>query len=319
MPPAQKVLRSVARWTTLIAGAVAIALVPIPTVRGESRGLKRAATLERGSEVYARNCAGCHGAGGDGKGEAAAFLYPPPRDFVAAEYKFSSRPTPGLPTDEDLRQVIREGLRGTAMTGFPAMPAGDVEAVIGYLKTLSPRWEEPQDPPLAIPPDPWADDEAGGIEAGRRVYHVEAVCLSCHPSYLNSDEIVALSAAQGYEPIPLRDRAHLAIPKETANGSLIVPPDFRRDRIKTGSDLRNLYRVISAGITTTAMPTWDGVLEPEALWGLAHYVRSLAEERPFRAEPGVYVLRPTLDLRVGEAGLKASDETAGDEAYDEEF
>jgi mono/diheme cytochrome c family protein len=251
--------------------------------------------LKRGAEIYAAQCAGCHGVGGDGRGDAAAILYPKPRDFVAAEYKFSSRPTPGLPTDEDLRQVIRRGLSGTSMSGFPHMPESDVESLIAFLKTFSDRWEEPQASALTVPEDPWVGYEDQGIKKGREVYHVEAVCISCHPSYMTNDEITAVSERLGFAAIPLREDAHLSIPRENADGSLVFPPDFRRDRIKSGHDLRNLYRVISAGITTTAMPTWDGVLDSRQLWGLAHYIRSLSEERPRFVDPEAYALRPRID------------------------
>src|ERR1043166_2277363 len=40
--------------------------------------------LARGKTVYTQNCAACHGLNGDGKGDAAAFLAPKPRDFVKA-------------------------------------------------------------------------------------------------------------------------------------------------------------------------------------------------------------------------------------------
>lgn len=280
------------------ASAFLLLLALSPSLHAAEPAWRRAALLERGANVYERQCAGCHGLNGDGQGEAADLLYPKPRDFVAAEYKFSSRPTPELPTDDDLRQVIRQGLQGTSMNGFPLMAEGDVTALIAYLKTFSDRWEEPQGPPLALPEDPWAGREAEGIERGREVYHIEAVCLSCHPSYLDAQEVESLSERLGYPAIPLRGDAHLPIARETADGSLIFPPDFRRDRIKTGDDIENLYRVIGAGITTTAMPTWDGILEPEQLWGLAHYVRSLAEERPARVAPDAYALRPAVDPSI---------------------
>lgn len=276
--------------------------------------LQRTRKLIHGAEVYAQSCAGCHGIDGDGQGEAAPMLYPRPRDFVAGEYKFSSRPTPGLPTDADLRQVIREGLAGTAMQGFPLLPERDVDAVIAYLKTFSERWEEWQSPPLVQPEDPWADNEDQGIRKGREVYHVEAVCLSCHPSYMSNDEIVSLSERMGFAAIPLRDDAHLSVPRENADGSLVFPPDFKRDRIKTGSDIDNLHRVISAGITTTAMPTWDGVLDARQLWGLAHYIRSLSEQRPDRVDPEAYQLRPQIDPSV-----PPEDDWVGETFEDDEF
>ena len=41
--------------------------------------------LAQGRQVYDQNCAVCHGATGDGKGEAAPFLLPKPRSFIVAK------------------------------------------------------------------------------------------------------------------------------------------------------------------------------------------------------------------------------------------
>src|SRR5687768_10920701 len=46
--------------------------------------------LARGKQLYAQNCEACHGAKGNGKGDAAAFLAPKPRDFVTANYRLRS-------------------------------------------------------------------------------------------------------------------------------------------------------------------------------------------------------------------------------------
>jgi len=55
-----------------------------------------------------------------------------------------------------------------------------------------------------------------------------------------------------------------------------MPPDFLFDRIKNGTDEASLVQVIAAGVGGTAMPMWAGALDASQLWGLAHYVRSLA-------------------------------------------
>ena len=46
--------------------------------------------LQHGREVYTRQCSGCHGTTGDGKGPAAAYLNPPPRDYRLGRFKFTS-------------------------------------------------------------------------------------------------------------------------------------------------------------------------------------------------------------------------------------
>jgi cytochrome c553 len=60
------------------------------------------ATLARGRELFAYNCAHCHGERGEGDGYGAPFLVPQPRNFVTAKYKFRTTASGELPTDEDL-------------------------------------------------------------------------------------------------------------------------------------------------------------------------------------------------------------------------
>lgn len=267
-----------------------------------------AAEVKRGRHVYSRYCIGCHGREGEGDGAAAKMLYPPPRNLVEADFKFSSRSTPGLPTDEDLTQLLQRGLKGTAMPSFHEVPSEDLRAVIAYIKTLSEKWKEDQSEPIEIPADPWADKEAEGVAEGDRVYHAVAMCMSCHPSYHDANDFEAMYRKLGYETVLLRPNAQLAVPQKNPDGTLTVPPDFKRDWVKTGADARNLYRVISAGITTTAMPTWVETLQPDQIWGLAHYISSLAAQRPYRLDPATYQARPALDLLVSEPKQDAGEE-----------
>lgn len=295
-----------------------LALKPVPAIDSEAavedNGRPTTFRIERGRQVYARYCAGCHGEEGDGQGEAAALLYPKPRDFVTAEFKFSSRRTPDLPTDADLMALLERGLKGTAMTSFRHLPLGERRAVIATIKTFSDRWDEEPRAPIAFSEDPWANDPEAGIAKGDRAYHVDVTCNSCHPSYHSSDEIDAMTRAAGYEPMALRPDAHLSVVQENADGSLVLPPDFRRDWLKSGADVQTLYRVIGAGITTTAMPTWVDTLPPDQLWGLAYYIHWLAEQRPFLIDPSQYATRPPVDLLELDApGADDSEPESGDE------
>ena len=47
----------------------------------ESGKATKAAFGTPAQSLYARHCAGCHGMQGDGKGAAAAFLFPKPRRY----------------------------------------------------------------------------------------------------------------------------------------------------------------------------------------------------------------------------------------------
>ena len=70
--------------------------------------------------------------------------------------------------------------------------------------------------------------------------------------------------------------------RECAKVVKILPPNFTRDKLRTvheGTELTDLYRTIASGIGGANMPTWKGALKEDELWGLAYYVRSLAEMR----------------------------------------
>ena len=94
---------------------------------GEPRGL------------YREHCAHCHGVTGDGAGPTAELLNPYPRDFRLGKFKFKSTELGQRPTDHDLRQVMENGIPGTAMPSFRTLPAEEIEALIHYVKYLSIR------------------------------------------------------------------------------------------------------------------------------------------------------------------------------------
>lgn len=181
------------------------------------------------------------------------------------------------------------------MPDWPLLSEHTVDALVAYLKTFSPRWTEK--PPAARIPlvdDPYRGqaDKSGAIARGRAVYHGYAACWSCHAAYVSEKEINSYLAAA---ELPLREgfRANLHEPeaKVSSEGEWVYPPEFRRDFVRAGMSVDDLYRSIAAGITGTAMPTWvdamdlrsahgEVLVEPADLWAMAYYVRSLIQERP---------------------------------------
>jgi len=99
------------------------------------------AGLTHGAAVFMRRCAGCHGIAGDGKGEAAEFLQPKPRDYRQGVFKFTSTPYGAKPLRKDLMRVVRRGARGTSMPAFPFLPDEDLRDVVEYVILLSYRGE----------------------------------------------------------------------------------------------------------------------------------------------------------------------------------
>lgn len=244
-------------WTSAVAApALADLALPDHVVPAE--------TLRAGYVTYQRHCVGCHGVAGDGRGASGAGLSPPPRDFTRGAFKFAAVPSGALPRDEDLARTIRRGLAGTAMRGW-SLGDRELDALIQYLKTFSPRWGRESPPArteVATLPDPWRDDPAGAVREGERVYHHEALCATCHPAYQSGD---------ARRPDPGAPVAHY----EAAYGAWALSPDFRRHPLRAGAAVDDLHRAIAFGVGGTPMPTWQGALPDRALWALAYYVRSL--------------------------------------------
>jgi len=77
-----------------------------------------------GGAIYKKNCAICHGA--DGKG-IPTFKTP---DFTDPKWQALSK-------DKDLREVIKNGKKGTLMQGFAGQLSDqEISAVIGYIRSL---------------------------------------------------------------------------------------------------------------------------------------------------------------------------------------
>lgn len=237
--------------------------------------------LNAGKINYQAYCIACHGTKGDGKGIASKGLRPPPRDFTQGTFKFMAVASGELPNDEDFVRIIRRGLHGTAMLEWKISDQR-LNSIIQYIKTFSERWqsESPGDP-ITPTPDPYgAEKKEIAIELGKKLYHGKAQCLACHPSYATKKEIYdATKELLGQEITDFRDQLYTSVLKESDYGVKLLPPDFTWHQLRSGSNLEDLYRTISAGIGGTAMPAWRGALPEEELWAMAYYVKSLTELR----------------------------------------
>ena len=101
-----------------------IAAYPVPLAP------KDAPDLARGAKLYTQHCASCHGADGNGQGPASAGLEPPPIAFLDKE-RAQERSVFGL------YQVIEQGLDGTAMRSYSALPVEDRWALAFYVGTFA--------------------------------------------------------------------------------------------------------------------------------------------------------------------------------------
>jgi len=124
-----------------LAAALLVAY-PVPLAPGS------APDLARGAALFGQQCAACHGATGAGDGPAAAALSTPPIAFTDVD-RARQRSVFAL------YQVITQGLDGTPMPAFAALPTSDRWALAfyaGHFAFSSPAAEEGK--------RLWADDPA---------------------------------------------------------------------------------------------------------------------------------------------------------------
>jgi mono/diheme cytochrome c family protein len=263
--------------------------------------------LQHGREVYTRQCSGCHGTTGDGKGPAAVYLNPPPRDYRLGRFKFTSTPRGAKPRREDLARIIRHGAKGTSMPTFRWMAQDDLEAVIDYVMLLSSRGEvefrlmkiaESQlgeedniDPQLIaeqaqLIAQSWADADMKivrsltpqpqyaqeSIDAGARAF-VQLNCYKCH-------------GRDG------RGNKQFDVGKDDW-GRIAYAADLTTGMLHGGRRPVDIYRRIYSGINATPMPAFaqpdSGKGETEAqrsetIWNLAHFITTVVEGKPLPAE-----------------------------------
>ena len=89
-----------------------------------------------GRMLYMRNCMSCHGPTGLGNGPGAAVLDPKPRDFSAGTFRLVSTDN-GVPTDEDLFDVITHGIVGSAMPPHDHLSERERNALVGHVRSLT--------------------------------------------------------------------------------------------------------------------------------------------------------------------------------------
>jgi len=97
-------------------------------------------SAERGEKVFQYHCTFCHAEDGNGKGVAAPFSSPRPRNFSKGHYKFRTTAFGKIPTDEDLYEMLTRGMPGTTMPSWKHLPEVDLKSLVLYLKTLGKKF-----------------------------------------------------------------------------------------------------------------------------------------------------------------------------------
>jgi mono/diheme cytochrome c family protein len=232
---------------------------------------------------YAKYCSQCHGDAGDGRGVAAAYMLPAPRDFTRGAYQIRTTPTGSLPTDDDIARIIRQGMPATAMPAFPNLRRREIANLVDLLKSFAPRFElEEPDPPIDMPRDPGFDRD--NVEAARALY-VEAGCAICHGAQGRGD---------GGSAPTLRDDW----------GQFVRAADLTRPwTFNGGPTRRDIYRSLATGLNGTPMAGFAGALSDDQLWQLVDFITAMSggAERPgFTTLLVAEEVEGELDLALGD-------------------
>jgi DMSO reductase family type II enzyme heme b subunit len=244
-------------------------LVAAAGTLGPRAAAAQAGDPAQGKRVYEIRCAGCHGTGGKGDGPAAELLVPRPRDFTAGKYKIRTV-TSTLASDQDLFRIITDGMPGTSMPSWKALPEKDRWALVAYVKTFAEAYKGAKLEPVAFPKEVSSSEAA--LRRGKKMFDAFE-CLKCHGQ-----------AGRG-DPAPGSDlKDDWGHPIRPAN--LHMPWNFRG-----GSERKDIVARLLTGVAGTPMPAIGDAIEDyrksdekdadvrdASLWDLASYVRSLGPE-----------------------------------------
>lgn len=219
--------------------------------------------LALGKKTFEKECVACHGAAGNGEGDAAYLLYPRPRDFTSGLFRIIST-WDNVPTDEDLFRTISRGMPGSAMPSWSHLPEETRWGLVHYVKSFATR-------PLKVnagrEPDKFGSGAAGIVnvppeppyDAAAKARAAELFakgCAPCHGATARGDGAQKQVDSKGF---PTR------------------PRDLTLGVFKGSPDPDQVYRRIVAGLPGSPMPQ-SGYLHGNDAWALVHMVRSLSSD-----------------------------------------
>ena len=220
-----------------------------------------------GAVVYEKRCAQCHGAEGAADGSAAEFMLPRPRVFAEnSSYKFRVTGSGELPTEQDIYDIITEGIPGTSMPGFDVISDTDRWNLVAYVRSLSEDFVDPDylSTATAMPElqemNP-AEATADSVERGSELYQ-ENQCFKCHGQQGRGDGPSWNKLTDDWDdPI---------VPANLSN----------KESYRNGASPEDVYRTISTGLNGTPMPSYADSISVEDRWALVNYVLSMGPPLP---------------------------------------
>jgi mono/diheme cytochrome c family protein len=259
------------KWSTKPGVAKSVRYDPNPPPPAIPADVPEIDAINRGQEVYRKQCVPCQGAAGDGNGFLAPGFEVKPRDFRQGIYKFRSTQTGELPVVADVEHAIARGVPGTTMPAWSHfLTQGQIADVARYLVVFSDQfvqaWKEKKSPELLAipsPPQQFSDLSRRGAEL-----YKTAQCAACHGEQGLGNGPSAVDLKDGWDhPINPTDLTY-------------------KWQFKNGHTPEDVYRTIFGGLNGTPMPSYLSAFDDQTdQWALVSYVLSLSP-----------VTRPALHL-----------------------
>lgn len=143
-----------------------------------AQGKQAPEASEAGKALYEDKCAHCHGIEGAGDGSAAENLLPRPRDFTRGLYKIRSTESGQLPTDQDLFDIISNGMPGSSMPAWGEILSEDEQwQLVAHIKTFHDGFEDAS--PRLIDVSGKVPYSEESVAKGKEFYTALG-CVDCH-------------------------------------------------------------------------------------------------------------------------------------------
>ena len=223
-----------------------------------------AADIDDGGRVFRDTCANCHGPDGD---EVAGI------DLGRGVFRRAK-------TDQDLVQIIREGIPGTAMPASN-FAAAQAEQIVAYLRSVAAGKR--------------SASGLGVIDRGRAVFEGKGACATCHrvnasgarlgPDLSNIGQLrraveLEASIVNPSAEVLATNRTYRVVSKDgtTTTGRLLNLDSFTVQMLDSKEQLRSFEKstLRSYGfVDQSPMPSYSGKLNAQELADVVSYLVSL--------------------------------------------
>lgn len=220
--------------------------------------------IDDGGRVFRNTCANCHGPDGD---EVSGI------DLGRGVFRRAK-------TDQDLVQIIRNGVPGTAMPASD-MPVAQAEQIVAYLRSVAATKR--------------SASASGNIERGKDIFHRKGACVTCHrvdgvgarlgPDLSGIGQLrraveLETSIVEPNKEILYTNRTYRVVTKDgtTVTGRLLNLDSFTVQLLDRKEQLRSFEKTNLRDfgfVDASPMPSYKDKLNPQELADVVSYLVSL--------------------------------------------